>query len=794
MQSRSKRKRQDSDSENDNSDDEDQRDVFCDEEDTTNKTKEKFERLEKQIKRLERKGTSQSSDDDDDVIYSFQTFGTKKDEKWSPDRNEASLKRNKTNFYHYHEPNTNSLSTGDCYGCLMISSSTSRSTSSDKKSKTVYSLSSVIYYLLGEIVEEEASQRTKEIVKEEEEVEIEGQSTKNAHFCRNCLTRYYSAIEQYVSCQNRSFEYASYNKYKEFETKEKTPLLQLCNSDEYLVNRIDNVLEDIRKENEKRILRHTSTVDKGLQVKHDDGKEEVSDVKQSMSYRNGIYIGDVRIKTKWNVDGEKTSEKSQPHGDHGSFHQTYGKGKISYTGKWKDGHYDGSGVLCSGDTIYDGQFKQGKRHDDTNLATLTVLGVKTFLGNFKNDLRHGVGTSYSLDQKRQTSGEYVNGQKKGTFTTTHEDMQDLTIEKKYCAGIEDTMGSIITNPQKSQTYTGAIRGFRPHGKGIMEDTSSGTTTFEGEWYHGKKNGKGKMEDENNIYIGNWSEDQRNGQFCLISKQSGVKKEVVFENDLILDLEKRFLHEVTLLRFEKHGSFDRTVPKTSKGFYTGECKITSADEYTAITYTPHGKGTWESFGNGRYTGEWREGLMHGKGTFLVNSCTLGANVSEYTGDFNVGKMQGIGTFTYMNGSVFKGSVVDNSPSEGRISYPLCSSHPLNEKLEREYSDNLRKLVDRKYNAILSEFSRKVEQGYKKEFDETRARLRAEKERDPSDPSDPSHPSHPPRVSHYIGSFSFHKFHGYGILYDSCGNTIEEGYYYYGKLGSTTEDDASENYCF
>ena len=52
-------------------------------------------------------------------------------------------------------------------------------------------------------------------------------------------------------------------------------------------------------------------------------------------------------------------------------------------------------------------------------------------------------------------------------------------------------------------------------------------------------------------------------------------------------------------------------------------------------------------NGEYKGEWKNNMIHGKGTFTWN------NGDEYVGEFRENKKNGQGTFTYANGNKYVG---------------------------------------------------------------------------------------------------------------------------------------------
>lgn len=752
---------------------EDEYSEYSDEEDDTNKKDEKIERLQKENQRLQQLKGVYDEDGGQLETRGFHTFGMRKDEKWSA-KNECSLKRNKTNFYNFPEFHTDSH--GDCYGCLLRSETISSSRNTSKRmKKPIYSLCSVVCYVLSEALLVRAKENTTS-----EDI-VPGQ-TEKIHFCKTCLdSRFYSAIQKYVSCTRLSHEFLSPSKFKEFVAKEKSPLLQLCNSDEFFTGEIDSILEEIRIRNVTYLF-HQHEEEESIEKK--DGKENdeenfSSKSVRTMEYRSGLYIGDVKI---------LPLRSALPDG-HGSFHWNLdGRSKkpaLSYTGSWKNGLYHGYGELCCGKITYIGNFKDGKKHDPR--AKVFFAGIEIFSGGFENDLRHGPGISTSLCGTRKTSGKFHHGQKHGIFSTNQNvDGVEMTVLVKFRENcIDETYQSTIVSMKTK--YTGATTRsypFLPHGNGTMVDEEK-HTTYTGSWVHGKKCGKGRLEDEDSIYFGTWKEDLRDGHFAVVSKQSGEKEEMYFRKDMVIDihssdsLTKEFWFEVTLLShvqelfpFSSIISY-RTVEKSCKGLYYGESK------YVQDRLVPHGKGKIQLFGQGMYTGDWYEGMMHGKGTLIVSANALGAEVLEYTGDFHFGIMQGEGSFKYKNGSTFEGTVMDGSPNIGVLHYSVCSKHPLNDTLKAKYVEEVQKRVDAKYEAIKVAYEEKVQfHGYTKAFDEEKAHWRAEQER-----------LSIPRVSHYQGEFLSHEFHGQGVLYDSWNNIIEEGRYDYGRLASTVEEEST-----
>ena len=82
-------------------------------------------------------------------------------------------------------------------------------------------------------------------------------------------------------------------------------------------------------------------------------------------------------------------------------------------------------------------------------------------------------------------------------------------------------------------------------------------------------------------------------------------------------------------------------------YKGETVVNSAGMPVR-----HGKGEWID-GEAKYEGEFRNDVMHGKGSYTYPS---GAS---YSGDWADGKYSGHGTYQWPDGSFYQGSFVANA---------------------------------------------------------------------------------------------------------------------------------------
>lgn len=109
-----------------------------------------------------------------------------------------------------------------------------------------------------------------------------------------------------------------------------------------------------------------------------------------------------------------------------------------------------------------------------------------------------------------------------------------------------------------------------------------------------------------------------------------------------------------------------------GIYQGECIQGKADGMGEVVFNNgdrlqgefkdgriHGKGTWTSGSSGNtYIGNWRDGRREGEGIY---SWSNGAQ--QYVGEWVDDKRQGHGTFIWANGDRFEGEFRNNKQYNG-----------------------------------------------------------------------------------------------------------------------------------
>ena len=317
-----------------------------------------------------------------------------------------------------------------------------------------------------------------------------------------------------------------------------------------------------------------------------------------------------------------------------------------YTGSFLNGKFDGKGTMYYKDgTIYEGEWKDGKRHGKATYKNLykeyfecefindvPCNHVKqkdyygTYEGEWKNFRINGKGTFISKSNDKYV-GEFLNGTitGKGVFTYSNGDKYEgYLVDGEY-----DGYGLFESNI--GYKYEGMWKKGNHHGKGAYY-YSDGKTKYEGDFVDGEYEGYGKYTMENAILEGEFKKGKLNGK-GKISDSNGT----YIEGDIVDNL--------------CHGKGIKIYPNKDKyegDFYKGKLK---------------GKGVL-TFNNGnKYEGEFDNNLFNGKGIYYYLNGTL------YKGEWKDGKCHGKGYFYYTNGAIEE-LLYDNDK--------IISSKYLNEK--------------------------------------------------------------------------------------------------------------------
>ena len=244
--------------------------------------------------------------------------------------------------------------------------------------------------------------------------------------------------------------------------------------------------------------------------------------------------------------------------------------------------------------------------------TLQLKGGSSYTGEFKKNRMHGKGT-YSWSDGVTFSGLF---------------------EKSVIAEGE---GEYNWNAPQASTYKGRVSGSLGlrNGKGTFECTlpDGSKLVYTGDWIDGKRHGSGKQvttspDGQAKTYEGEWANGLQHGVGTM-TYSSGNVYSGEWENGL------------------KHGQgemhwYDRNE------HYKGEWRGGKCEGF--------GKHVWlrgESnsgiltVDSNSYSGQWKAGLRHGRGTFLY------ANGASYNGEWNRGHKQGQGLYVFEDGRIYSG---------------------------------------------------------------------------------------------------------------------------------------------
>jgi hypothetical protein len=155
-----------------------------------------------------------------------------------------------------------------------------------------------------------------------------------------------------------------------------------------------------------------------------------------------------------------------------------------------EGHFDG--VITNG--VRDGPGK------------LTWTNGDTYVGDFKNGLRHGKGVYEEKKAGRRYEGAWVMSQKDGKGVETFANGDTYTGE--YVSDMFNGEGELVS---KGGKYKGAFKNGLKHGLGVMLFYKA-NARYEGFWREGRMDGKG-------LY--SWADGKRHEGMWINGERSGL---------------------------------------------------------------------------------------------------------------------------------------------------------------------------------------------------------------------------------------------------------------------------------
>ena len=277
-------------------------------------------------------------------------------------------------------------------------------------------------------------------------------------------------------------------------------------------------------------------------------------------------------------------------------------------------------------------------NDNNNLKWGTIrvnnslLQNYLYIGQILNDQKEGKGIF--IDSSFVFVGEYKNNLKNGVGIT-YQNQKNLQKLNKYNYINDNKEDKGILYYKDGSRYEGMIKFGLPEGKGTFYFKQG--DKYEGDFNLGKRDGKGTyFHNDGNRYEGEWKKGLRDGKGVYYYK-NGDKYEGDWKNDLRDG--KGILYQKNGNKYE--GDWKNDLKEGKGKLYTSGGEIYEGSFKNNVR---EGKGICYAKSGLRYEGDWKNHLMDGKGAVYY------ANGDREIGDFSKGKQIGIHAYLYANGKV------------------------------------------------------------------------------------------------------------------------------------------------
>lgn len=298
----------------------------------------------------------------------------------------------------------------------------------------------------------------------------------------------------------------------------------------------------------------------------------------------------------------------------------------------------------SGEGIYTGQIKNGKKHGQ---GKMTYDNGDVYEGPWKDDKKHGKGKGimkYGEESIRNMSpygyGELIDSDAIKLKQALY--IGDWEEDKRHGTGMQ----SFKDGDGDEYDYKGEWKNDKKHGKGSYTIGWYGYS-YEGQWKDNKPNGFGSESTRNYVYEGNWEDGKKHGKGKIEHKDDDV-----YNGEWKYGKKDGYGESLEIFG-EGEDRYGNTVAKQLE--YKGEWKDDEKHGKGVGTYTGYGFDWIE------YTGDWEHDNEEGKGQMEWSSGRI------YKGDFKKGKKYGYGVETKFGGKglnlLFKGDWVKDALVNG-----------------------------------------------------------------------------------------------------------------------------------
>lgn len=281
--------------------------------------------------------------------------------------------------------------------------------------------------------------------------------------------------------------------------------------------------------------------------------------------------------------------------------------------------------FANGDT-YDGEWHENSMHGQ-GVYTYAKTG-NTYEGQWANNRKHGKGVLTNKQTGGVYHGDWVDGWRHGTGVFVDE--HGSQYEGDWVKGVMQGKG--VYAFADGHSYSGQFDKNAFNGRGTFNYSNG--DKYEGAWVDGMQHGNGKLTTiEGHVYDGEWVKDQKSGQGtykCTEFEYTGTWKESYFQGKGKYTYSNGDTYEGEWKEDKEEGT-GKYVTSDASCEYTGEWR----------NGMKHGKGV-QQVTDGTYDGEWKEDWQCGKGKYEFKS---GAS---YDGEWEGGQMHGKGLYQYKNG--------------------------------------------------------------------------------------------------------------------------------------------------
>ena len=357
----------------------------------------------------------------------------------------------------------------------------------------------------------------------------------------------------------------------------------------------------------------------------------------------------------------------------------------SYTGGWKGGKFHGRGVYLF-------------NSDPLSLSTSLKTGASRsssednfnkYSGEYENGLRHGEGTMEYMNHDQFKGEWFQNNKRKGTLTMATGDVYEGefdTYSGRYKEGfgtltkadgtIEHEGRWLKDSPVKEGEYTtsnmrigemgqydGTIKDGKFHANGKYQERNMKNDVvyaYDGEYNAGLKSGNGreKIAASNELYIGDFLQDQRHGFGQLTYTYDDDEPKYEYQGGFQEGKKSGKGHE------KHYSQSNKKIIQSYQGDYAnGLYDGSGVLEQGGSTYQGEfragkkfGSGVLKHSDGSSYSGSFDNDKYSGEGTLVFS------DGSSYTGTWSNGQKNGLGKWTSKEGIVLhEGSFVDDQPS-------------------------------------------------------------------------------------------------------------------------------------